>query len=218
MTILYLDTETIASTRGDVATRIAAKHFDPSDVEKAARRAAEALDETSLDPLFGELVCVSMAVDDGEPWTCVRDMRASGGERALLQSVAQEIRDVQGDVPRGEGLSIVAHNAPFDHGFLRQRSLINAVDQPRIIRDGADVVKPWDSPWVCTMRMFRGDPRGRVSLDDLCFALGLPGKDGVDGSKVGELVRAGRLADVAAYCAGDVRRVRSCFLRMRGVR
>lgn len=216
MTILYLDTETVASTRPDVVARIAAKHFDASDLEGSAAKAAEALEKTALDPLFGELVCVSLAVDEGEPWTVVRDMRDPSGERALLQSFAQELRDIQGDVPRGEGLQIVAHNAPFDRGFLRERSLIKAVDMPRIV--SATGLKPWESSWICTMQLFRDDPRGRVSLDDLCFALGLPGKDGVDGSKVGELVRAGRLADVAAYCAGDVRRVRSCHLRMRGVR
>jgi hypothetical protein len=46
------------------------------------------------------------------------------------------------------------------------------------------------------------------------LAFGLPGKGGVDGSMVAGMVRAGRIDEVAAYCADDVRRVRAIYQRM----
>jgi predicted PolB exonuclease-like 3'-5' exonuclease len=44
-----------------------------------------------------------------------------------------------------------------------------------------------------------------MGLDELARTFGLPGKpDGVDGSAVEDLVRAGRMNDLADYCAADV--------------
>ena len=54
----------------------------------------------------------------------------------------------------------------------------------------------------------------RVSLDKLCKALGLPGKGEIDGSKVWDYVRDGRIAEVADYCADDVRKVWAVYRRM----
>src|SRR3954468_4099911 len=48
-------------------------------------------------------------------------------------------------------------------------------------------------------------PNGKVSLNDLCRALGFPGKpDDIDGGEVERYVREGRIADVANYCEVDV--------------
>jgi 3'-5' exonuclease len=43
-----------------------------------------------------------------------------------------------------------------------------------------------------------------LKLEEAAFALGLPGKIGCHGSEVREMVAAGRLADVRAYCESDV--------------
>ena len=48
--------------------------------------------------------------------------------------------------------------------------------------------------------------------------VGLPGKIGVDGKDVGPLVHAGRLAEVQAYCLGDVFQTAAVFLRLQLVR
>lgn len=59
----------------------------------------------------------------------------------------------------------------------------------------------------------------RISLDKLCRVMGIPTKgseigDEIDGSKVWDFVQAGRIADVATYCCGDVERVREIHRRM----
>ena len=201
--ITYIDTETVPSLRADVAAHFAAKHYDPSDLEKAAKAAAKDLDKTSLSGLFGELAVIGWANDDEEPVTLVRDFDDPDGERVLLETFAQ--CDVEGD-------KIVAHNADFDRSMIRQRALVLGVALPRAYL--ATDVKPWESRWQCTMALWTDDRRGRVSLDDLCLAFGLPGKGGVNGSMVAEMVRQGRIAQVAAYCADDVRRVRAVYQRM----
>src|SRR5262249_60532020 len=48
-------------------------------------------------------------------------------------------------------------------------------------------------------------PGSKVKLDELSKILGLTGKpDGVDGSKVEEMVGAGQIEEVARYCESDV--------------
>jgi predicted PolB exonuclease-like 3'-5' exonuclease len=96
--------------------------------------------------------------------------------------------------------------------MIRQRAIVLGVALPRVY--SSIDVKPWESRWRCTMAMWTDSRTGRVSLDDLCLAFGLPGKGGVDGSMVAGMVRSGRLEEVAAYCADDVRRVRAIYQRM----
>jgi predicted PolB exonuclease-like 3'-5' exonuclease len=201
--IIYLDTETVPSSRLDVAEHYAAKHYDADDIAKAAKKAAADLDKTSLSGLFGELAVISWANDNDEPCTLVRNFSRPDGEREMLEAFAE--CDIDGDV-------IVAHNAEFDRNMIRQRAIVHGVKLPK--RYAATDVKPWESCWACTMAMWCDSRQGRVSLDDLCLAFGLPGKGVVDGSMVAGMVRAGRIDEVAAYCADDVRRVRAIYQRM----
>ena len=57
------------------------------------------------------------------------------------------------------------------------------------------------------------DARSKVSLNDLCRVLALPGKpDGMDGSQVERYVNEGRIAEVSAYCETDVVNTYRAFL------
>jgi predicted PolB exonuclease-like 3'-5' exonuclease len=48
-------------------------------------------------------------------------------------------------------------------------------------------------------------PGGKVKLDEVANILGLPGKpEGIDGSRVEEMVLAGQIEEVARYCESDV--------------
>ena len=58
------------------------------------------------------------------------------------------------------------------------------------------------------------DARSKMKLDALCRVLGLPGKpEGIDGSKVADYVKAGRIQEVADYCETDVVNTYRVFLR-----
>ncbi len=53
-----------------------------------------------------------------------------------------------------------------------------------------------------------------MDLDDLFKVLGLPGTpEGIDGSKVWEAVKAGRIADVSRYCESDIINTYRVWLR-----
>jgi 3'-5' exonuclease len=60
----------------------------------------------------------------------------------------------------------------------------------------------------------RGDFRIRGGLNLLLKTIGLPGKTGIDGSRVQELYDAGRLDEIHRYCRSDVIQTYFLFLRV----
>jgi len=109
---------------------------------------------------------------------------------------------------------VVAHHARFDVRYIWQRAIILGVTPPSWWPIDA---RPWDTDRVFdTMTAWAGHGN-RIGLDRLCKALGLPGKTGVDGSMVWDLVRDGRIDDVVSYFDDDVRRLRSVHRRLIGL-
>jgi 3'-5' exonuclease len=110
---------------------------------------------------------------------------------------------------------VCGHNvSAFDLRFLVQRFTVHGIRPPAIISRAASA-KPWESDKVFdTMTQWAG-VGNRVSLEKLCLAFGINSpKTDLDGSKVAAAVAAGRLDDVATYCAGDVEAVRKVFNRL----
>ena len=208
--IVYLDVETVPAQRPEVvswmATRALAKGTEPKNADKEYRA-------SSLSPLLGELAVVSLALDDNEPLTWKRDFTDPQGEAKLCEAVAFELGALYDD---GCLSQIVAHNAEFDRTMLRTRCAIHGVKLPYKVH--ALRIKPWDSVWICTMEMLRSDRKSYASLDAACVAFGVPLLKGdIDGSKVWDAICEGRLDDVAAYCADDVRRVRAVYKKLMAV-
>jgi hypothetical protein len=226
--ILYIDTETGPSTRPDVVAHIAGKHYDPSDLEGSAKDAAKALEKTSLSGTFGELWVVSIALDDNEPITFVRDKEDPDGEAVMLRRFARDMIDLDHDVTFSRNLdAVVAHIVDFDRHMIRQRCTAHGIYLHTAISacspDGTSMT-PWDraNRWRCTMALWTGDARGRISLGDLALALAVDaptkGADGITGDQVWPLICAGHLDRVASYCADDVRRVRAIYQRIMSAR
>ena len=109
---------------------------------------------------------------------------------------------------------IIGHNvSAFDLRFLVQRSMILGV-KPHPVLARAAACKPWETDRVYDTMVQWAGVGNRISLDKLCKALGIPGKGDLDGSKVWDYVQAGRIAEVADYCADDVRKVWAVYQRM----
>jgi hypothetical protein len=109
---------------------------------------------------------------------------------------------------------VTAHHAPFDIRFIWQRAIILGVRPPHWWPHDA---KPWDREAIDdTMTAWAGQGN-RIGLDRLCRALGIPGKDGFDGSMVWDAVQTGRINEVVDYCDGDVERLRAVHRRIRGI-
>ena len=117
-----------------------------------------------------------------------------------------------------EGKRLVSFNGRhFDLPVLESRSLRHGLALPWYFADGSvrsDTTRHLD----LLQFLSNGEPRNRARLDDYCKLVGLPGKMGMDGSRVSELVREQRTAELAAYCATDVLQTLGLFLRVQRLR
>lgn len=163
--------------------------------------------KTSFDGGRGQIACVSVAIDDAAP-ACFWSDDWATAEPKILCRMFDNITTNRG---HGDRPCFVGHNVGFDLRFVWQRAVILGIRPPLWWPANP---KPWDSDVAFdTMTQWAG-AGNRISLDNLCLALGVPGKDGFDGSMVWDAVRAGRIAEVAEYCNGDVKRARACYRMM----
>jgi DNA polymerase elongation subunit (family B) len=218
---LFLDIETIGTSRPDVIDYIATSVKPPATYKKPESIAewyreqgpaaiAEAVAKTGLDGAFGQVVCIGYQLDDMESPFVLRSLN----ERSLLEQFFKTVTECidQKDVMT---TSVIGHNiAGFDLRFLMQRYMVNGIRPPFVIKRAAEA-KPWESDKVYdTMIQFAG-VGNRISLDKLCLALNVPSPKGdMDGSMVGQAVKDGRLEEVAEYCKRDVEATKEVFERM----
>ena len=104
----------------------------------------------------------------------------------------------------------IGHNLTFDLKFLFRRAVILGVRPPfRLPFKGRH-----DSDYYCTMQAWCGDYQERIKLDDLAIALGLPGKQGFDGSMVCDAWLRGELDKIASYNLDDVYLTEKIYRRL----
>lgn len=210
---LYVDIETLPTDDQATIDRIAKTISPPKTLKKPesiaawmadekASAVAEAVDKTALNGAKGQVLCIGYAFDDNPATVACGDTESD--------TLGKFIHDLSAagnmSLP-----TIVGHNViNFDLRFIVQRCIVNGVVLPR---DFPRDPKPWGGEVDDTMTMWAG-ARGTISLDDLCFALGLPGKADIDGSMVAQLYRDGQLNKILDYCAEDVERTRAVHRRM----
>lgn len=177
--------------------------------ENRETAADEAWRKTSLDGAYGQIAVIGYAIDDQEP-VALYTADYKTGEADLLRRFFDAITS-----QRADGCPVkphfIGHNiAGFDLPFIFHRAIVNGVPLP----DGFPIhPKPWGDECFDTMTYWAG-PRDRISLDNLCRALGIEGKGGMDGSQVWDYVRAGRIAEVAEYCRHDIEITRAAHKRL----
>ena len=221
---IYLEIETIPGQRPGLKEAIAAGISPPGSMKKAETIAKWEQEEkpaaiedkwrrTAFDGDRGEVVCIGWAVNHQPSQVLAREPGESEG--ALLATwfgeIQEALRAAHGRLP-----TWIGHNVrEFDLRFLFQRAVVLEVPPPfrlpHDVRPGAECVFDTMTAW--------SGWGGRVSLDRLCEALGIPGKGSeigveIDGSKVWDFVRDGRLDLVAEYCRADVERVRAIHRRL----
>lgn len=213
---IFIDIETIPAQSPEVIEKYKAAVKAPGNIKKPESIAAwleehrdsaaqEAIAKTSFDPAAGHICTIGWAVDDDE------------ADVAHATSVEQE-RDVIeaffGALTAFHRYTFVGHNvAGFDLRFIVCRAVVLGIKIPRCIpRDP----KPWDKTVFDTMMAWAG-ARGTISMDRLCEALGLPGKDDFDGSMVAEAWANGEHERIAEYCKSDVGKTRAIWQRFDAV-
>lgn len=235
---LYIDIETIPAQRPDVIAEIRASqeakiteaiaslsapgNYGAEAAAKYIANKAEALrasfdadvDEayrkTGLDGAYGHVCVIGWAINDGE----ITTHKSIVNEGTLLREFNAAL-DASVTTSESFKTCVVGHNvAAFDLRFLAQRHIINGI-RPHMVISRAAQAKPWEVEKVFDTMVQWSGIGNRISLDKLCKALGLPSPKGeIDGSKVWDAVRDGRLQEVADYCARDIEAVRQVHLRM----
>ena len=218
---LFIDIETLPTDRQDVRELLASKVTHPATISKAetiakwneeSRPAAieDAVSKTGLDGTFGRVCVIGWALDDGP----VQIAKSATDEEAVLLDFSMRLGITATDVFE---TCVVGHNVTgFDLRFLMQRFIVNNIRPPAVIARAAKA-KPWEEDKVFdTMVQWSGTgARPGGSLEKLCMALSITSpKSALDGSKVAGAVAAGRIDDVATYCAGDVEATRKVWRRM----
>lgn len=218
---ITLDIETLPTELPAVREFVARSITHPGNISKPetiakwheeSKPAAidEAVSKTSFDGAFGRICVIGWAVED-QP---AESIYSATDEAGLLAEFGARLNQII--KPKDQHTTtVIGHNvSAFDLRFLVQRYIVNDICPPFVIRRAAQA-KPWESEKVFDTMVQWAGVGNRVSLDKLCFALGVPSPKGdIDGSKVAQAVADGRIEDVAAYCRGDVNATRRVWGRM----
>ncbi len=145
----------------------------------------------------------------------LKELRSGGeagfDEAQLLQGFFQYFERLK---PR-----LVSFNGRgFDLPVLKYRAMVHGIASPWLHQAG----DKWNSyssrysmDWHCDLIEQLSDfgASARVKLAEVCAVFGFPGKFGVDGSKVAEMIDAGEVQAVRDYCETDVLNTYLVYLR-----
>ncbi|WP_295198630.1 3'-5' exonuclease [uncultured Brevundimonas sp.] len=140
-------------------------------------------------------------------------IRSLGAPHIGERSEAELISAFAGRVEALRPTLVTFNGSGFDLPVLRYRAMINAIAAPGLTC--RPYFKRYDASHVdlCDeLASFQSN--AKVGLDDLCRMMGLPGKPvGIDGSRVWDHVRAGRIQECADYGETDVVNTYRVWLR-----
>jgi predicted PolB exonuclease-like 3'-5' exonuclease len=162
----------------------------------------EALGEKFPKHVFHKIACIGALVAERTPsrW----EVRSLGAPHMGQRSEAELIQAFVDRVDELRPCLVTFNGSSFDMPVLRYRAMMNSISAPGFERrpyfhrysdhhiDLCDALACYSS-------------QGKLALDAICCALGLPGKpEGMSGSEVDRYVREGRIGDISAYCEIDV--------------
>jgi predicted PolB exonuclease-like 3'-5' exonuclease len=212
---LYIDIETIPTQNQVLIERIRKSIKCPGNITKTesieewyAENSASAFDEkyrkTSFDGLYGELLSIAFAIEDGEVQGMIR--RDYDTETDLLKWFFESITNHCDKFGNSTAISkwIGQYITGFDLRFIWQRCVVNQYKPPIAIPYD---IKPWDDAVFDTKIAWTGASSqysGASKQDDLCAAFGLSGKGDIDGSKVYDYWLDDRLDEILEYNKDDV--------------
>lgn len=217
-TFVYFDIETIPDQSPGALDRAMKQVKPPATLKKQEsidkwleenreEAAYEILHKSCLDGASGHVCSIGWAKNNRK--IEVRHAESRMEEKWVLE-------EFFGALDQWHSETLVGHNIfGFDLPFLTKRAIILGVELPPKQSWPRDP-KPWDRSIFDTMTAWAGS-RDRISLDRLCGALGVPGKDGFDGSQVAQAWANGEHQKIAEYCEDDVMRVRAIHQRFLAV-
>jgi 3'-5' exonuclease len=162
----------------------------------------EALGTTFPKHPLHKIVCIGALIASRQPegWR----VDALGAPHIGERSEAKLISDFVEKIGQLRPQLITFNGHSFDLPVLRYRAMVNRVSAAGL------QIRPYfhryndDALDLCDV-LGSYVPGAKVKLDEVSKILGLTGKsEGVDGSRVEEMVLAGQIDEVARYCESDV--------------
>jgi predicted PolB exonuclease-like 3'-5' exonuclease len=219
--ILAFDIETVPDIAGLRLLHDIDPGFGDNEVAEFAFRERRAQTGQEFLPLhLQRVVAIACALREGEGFRCWSLGSAPDGEAELIRRFFDGIEKYTPQLVSWNG-------GGFDLPVLNYRSLIHGITAARY----------WE--WGDEDRDFRGNnylgryhrrhidlmdvlamyqPRNNVPLDQLSRLAGLPGKLGMDGSKVWEAYLGGKIEDIRRYCETDTLNTYLMFLKFQLLR
>jgi 3'-5' exonuclease len=219
--ILAFDIETVP----DIAGLRLLHGIDPQvsdrDVAEFAFRERRAKVGHDFLPLHQHrVVAIACALREGDSFRCWPLGGPDAGEAELISRFFEGIEKFTPQLVSWNG-------SGFDLPVLHYRSLVHGVSAPRYWEMGEEDKDFRYNNYLNRFHMRHVDlmdilslyqNRGQAPLDDVARLLGLPGKLGLDGSKVWEAYQAGQLQQIRNYCATDAANTYLVFQRFQLIR
>ncbi len=218
---LVFDIETIPDAQGLRTLLDLPTDASDEDVVNLALHQRRQEKGTEFLPLHLHKICaISCALRQGDQfriWTL-------GEEESSEAEVIQRFFDgIEKYTPQ-----IISWNGSgFDLPVLHYRGLMHGVNASRYWDLGQDDKEfKWNN-YISRYHMRHLDlmdvmamysPRANAPLDDLAKLCGFPGKLGMDGSKVWDAFKDGKLKDIRDYCETDVANTHLVYLRFQLMR
>jgi len=219
---VYFDIETIPTQNLILIDQIRATIKPPGNITKEDTKAQWIVEKgqaafekeyrkTSLSGTTGEIISIAWGVEDQPIRVVYRELNQPESKMLadFFVAVSKELIDNNGFARKPIW---VGHNiCDFDLRFLWQRCVVNHINPPIPLYHND---KPWSPNVIDTLYEWTGLNKAGGSLNKICLALGMEGKGDIDGSKVWDYVKAGKVEEVAHYNKDDVQKVKDIYQRM----
>jgi predicted PolB exonuclease-like 3'-5' exonuclease len=219
--ILVFDIETIPDVAGlrrlwDIADEAS----DAAVVELASQRRRQATGSDFLPCHLHRVVAISCALRERDTVRVWSLGSAEDGERELVKRFFDGIDKYTPQLVSWNG-------SGFDLPVLHYRALFHGIAAPRYWDMGDDdrdfkwnnYISRFHSRHIDLMDLLAGyQNRAFAPLDDVAQLCGLPGKLGMDGSKVWQAWCDGKIGAIRDYCETDVANTLLVFLRFQRLR
>ena len=200
--VIVWDLETVPDLQGFAAAH--GLDGKPDDEIRAA------MGEGFPKHIYHSIICIGALVAHAEDGHWVVDALGAPhvGERPeklLISSFVDRIAELSPQL-------ITFNGSSFDLPVLRYRAMVHGVAAPGL------AARPYfnrykeDAIDLCEVLSSFG-AKAKVKLHELCRVMGLPGKEGMDGSEVEKYFRDGHIQQIADYCIGDVVNTYRIWLR-----
>lgn len=218
---LVFDIETIPDAQGLRALLDVPAETSDEDVVEIALHQRRQKNGTEFLPLHLHRICaISCALRQGDQFRVWTLGEESASEAEIIQRFFDGIEKYTPQIISWNG-------SGFDLPVLHYRGLQHSVNASRYWELGDDDKDFKWSNYISRYHMRHLDlmdvmamynPRANAPLDDLAKLCGFPGKLGMDGSKVWDAFKAGKLNEIRDYCETDVANTHLVYLRFQLMR